>query len=204
MIDTVIFDIGNVLASFRWREFIREFGFDEDTCERIGRAAMKSEAWNHFDAGMDENEVLKEFIKNDPGIEKELRTVFADIGGTIRMYDTSVPFLESLKEAGYKRLILSNLSKKTVRECAKDLVFLDHVDGGILSYRVGLIKPGKDIYLCLMKRYGLDPSSCVFLDDREENILTARKLGMNGIVYKGVKDAAEELEAMGVKTGFAV
>ncbi len=202
MIDTVIFDIGNVLADFRWREFLREFGYDEKTCERIGLAAMKSKAWNDFDAGMDEEKVLEEFIANDPGLEKELRTVFSDIGGTIRMYDTSIPLLESLREAGYRRLILSNLSKKTVRECAKDLVFLDHVDGGILSYRVGLVKPGKDIYLCLMRRYGPDPSRYVFLDDREENIITARELGMNGIVYRGLESAIRELETMGVRFGF--
>ncbi|MBO4374070.1 MAG: HAD family phosphatase [Lachnospiraceae bacterium] len=201
MIDTVIFDIGNVMAKFRWREFLRDFGLDEEICVRIGNAAMKSKAWDDFDAGMDENEVLNEFIANDPGIEKELRMVFSDIGRTIEMYDTSVPWLEALKKAGYRRLILSNLSKKTVRECAKDLVFLDHVDGGILSYRVKMIKPDRQIYRCLIRRYGLNPSHCVFLDDREENIRTARELGMKGIVHKDYESSVIELEKLGVKTG---
>ncbi len=199
MINTIIFDIGNVLAKFRWREFLRDFGFDEEICVRIGKAAMSSKAWNDFDSGMDEEEVLKEFISNDPGIEKELRIIFEDIGRTIEMYDTSIPLLEALKKAGYRRLILSNLSKKTVRECAKDLVFLDHVDGGILSYRVGEIKPGREIYRHLIKRYDLIPSECVFLDDHEENIVTAMELGMNGIVYKGYEEALKELEKLGVK-----
>lgn len=198
MINTIIFDIGNVLAKFRWREFLRDFGFDEKMCARIGNAAMASSAWNDFDAGMDEEEVLKEFISNDPGIEKELRLIFKDIGRTIEMYDTTVPMLEAAKKAGLKRLILSNLSKKTVRECKKDLVFLDHVDGGILSYRVGQIKPGKEIYRMLIKRYDLVPEECVFLDDREENILTAKMLGMNGIVYTGCENALKELEKYGV------
>ncbi|MCR5651875.1 MAG: HAD family phosphatase [Lachnospiraceae bacterium] len=198
MIKNVIFDIGNVLAAFRWREFIKDFGFDDEICERIGNAAMASQAWFDFDAGLDEDLVLQEFISNDPGIEKELRLIFSDIGRTIEMYDTSIPLLEALKAAGYRRLILSNLSKKTVRECAKDLVFLDHVDGGILSYRVGTVKPGQEIYKLLIKRYDLVPSECVFIDDREENIRTATELGMNGIVHKSYENTLNELKDLGV------
>ncbi|MBR5375954.1 MAG: HAD family phosphatase [Lachnospiraceae bacterium] len=202
MINTIIFDIGNVLTDFRWRDYLKDLGFDDDICKRIGDAAMSSSAWNDFDAGKDEEEVLREFIANDPGIESQIRLMFKDIGGTLRMYDTSIPFLEALKEAGYRRLILSNLSQKTVRECSKDLKFLDHVDGGILSYRVGLIKPDSKIFSLLIRRYGLTPCECVFIDDREENVRTARELGMNGIVYSGLESALKELEKLGVSVAF--
>ena len=30
MIKTVIFDVGNVLTEFGWKEFIRSFGYSED------------------------------------------------------------------------------------------------------------------------------------------------------------------------------
>ena len=202
MINTIIFDIGNVLTDFRWRDYLKDLGFDAEICKRIGDAAMRSSAWNDFDAGMDEEEVLSRFIANDPGIESQIRLMFKDISGTLRMYDTSIPFLEALKDAGYRRLILSNLSKKTVRECSKDLKFLDHVDGGILSYRVGLIKPGREIFSLLIRRYGLIPCECVFIDDREENVHTARELGMNGIVYSGLESTLKELEKLGVSVAF--
>ncbi len=198
MIDTVIFDIGNVLTDFRWKDFIDGFGYSEEVKERIANAAFGSDAWNDFDRGVDEETVLKEFIENDPGVEKELREAFSDISGTIKMFDTSIPWLEELKEKGYRRLILSNLSAKTVRECAKDLEFFDHVDGGILSYRVGIIKPDPAIYELLIKRYGLIPENCVFIDDREENIETARSLGMHGIVFTEREEVLKKLEEIGV------
>ena len=199
MIDTVIFDKGNVLTDFRWKDFIDGFGYSEEVKERVANAAFGSDAWNDFDRGVDEETVLAEFIENDPGVEKELREVFSDISGTIKMFDTSIPWLEELKEKGYRRLILSNLSAKTVRECAKDLVFLDHVDGGILSYRVGIIKPDPAIYELLIKRYGLIPENCVFIDDREENIETARSLGMQGIVFTERNEVLKKLEELGVR-----
>ncbi len=198
MINTVIFDIGNVLTDFRWKDFIKEFGYDDELNERIGNAAMGSWAWNEFDRGLDEEKVLQGFIANDPAIEKELRIVFKDIGKTLKMFDTTIPWLDELRGQGYRVLILSNLSAKTVRECAKDLVFLDHVDGGILSYRVRMIKPEPDIYKCLIRRYDLTPSECVFLDDREENVNTAKGLGMNGIVFKNRAYAVEELVKLGL------
>ncbi len=198
MVNTIIFDIGNVMTDFRWQDFISDFGFDKETCERIGKAAMQSPAWNDFDRGLDEEKVLEEFIANDPGVEKEIRTAFKDIGKTLKMFDTTIPWIKELKSRGYRVLILSNLSKKTVRECAKDLVFLDHVDGGILSYRVGMIKPDPDIYNCLIRRYDLTVSDCVFIDDRQENVKTAIELGMNGIVFKSRDQVVEDLKAYGV------
>jgi HAD superfamily hydrolase (TIGR01509 family) len=36
-----------------------------------------------------------------------------------------------------------------------------------------------------MERYGLEPSECVFIDDRPENVAAAKALGMEGIVFEG-------------------
>ncbi len=198
MITTVIFDIGNVLTDFRWKDFVAGFDYSDEIKERVGRAAMGSKAWDDFDRGLPEETVLEEFVKNDPGVEKELREMFKDIGGTLKMFETSIPWLEDLKRQGYRRLILSNLSQKTVRECAHALKFLDHVDGGILSYRVGMIKPEPGIYRLLIKRYDLVPEECVFIDDREENIITAKGFGINGIVFTDRKTVLKELEKLGV------
>ena len=36
MIRTIIFDIGNVLTVFGWKDFLRSFGFDPETEEKGG------------------------------------------------------------------------------------------------------------------------------------------------------------------------
>ena len=57
--DTVIFDIGNVLVDFRWKEFIADFGYDEKTCERIAAASVLSGDWNEYDLGiLSEEEII--------------------------------------------------------------------------------------------------------------------------------------------------
>lgn len=56
--------------------------------------------------------------------------------------------------------------------------------GTVFSYRERCLKPTPEIYRILIERYGLDPSECVFIDDREENADGARQVGMKAIWLK--------------------
>ena len=51
MIRNVVFDIGNVLTDFRWKEFLQDKGFDEAMIKRIAQASVLSPFWNEFDRG---------------------------------------------------------------------------------------------------------------------------------------------------------
>ena len=50
MIRNIVFDIGNVLADFCWREHIQGMGFQGETAKRLGKAMMQSPVWNELDA----------------------------------------------------------------------------------------------------------------------------------------------------------
>lgn len=198
-ITTVIFDIGNVLTDFCWERHFMKLGFSPEIYEKVADATVRSKAWGEFDRGIAEEDVLGMFIENDPSVEAEIRRMFSNIADTIHMYDTTIPWIMDLKSKGYKVLVLSNLSNKTLSECEKDMKFLNYIDGGILSFRDGVVKPEPEIYRLLIERYFLNPEECVFLDDRRENIEAARKFGMHGIVFTTREEALKELEALGVK-----
>lgn len=51
----------------------------------------------------------------------------------------------------------------------------------VTSYDVGIAKPNERIYQELLSRCNADPRACLFIDDRAENIQTARHLGMQTI-----------------------
>lgn len=200
MIKTVVFDIGNVLAGFCWREFFGKFGFPQEIYERVCRATVESETWCEFDRGvMTDDEVLSGFIKNDPGIEKELRRALADLNGLLVRYDYAIPWITQLKEKKYGVLVLSNFAHRTGKECGDALDFLPYVDGGILSYQEKLIKPDPAIYRLLLDRYRLTAEECVFLDDTEKNLTAAAAFGMHTIHFTGQAKAVEELRELGVE-----
>ena len=64
MIRNIIFDIGNVLVDFCWRDHIRSCGYTGETAGRLGAAMMQSAAWREMDRGVwPEEEVLAAFIR---------------------------------------------------------------------------------------------------------------------------------------------
>lgn len=200
MIRTIIFDIGNVLAGFEWQGFFRKFGYSEEIYERLCKATVMSGTWAEYDRGaMSDEEILGAFIKNDPGIEQELRDSLANINGMVVKYDYAIPWIKVLKEKGYQVLVLSNFAGRVLEECKEALDFLEYVDGGILSYKYKIIKPEPEIYQLLIEKYQLNPQECVFMDDIERNLEGAEAFGMHTIHFKNREQALEELRGKGVK-----
>ena len=68
MIKNIIFDIGNVLASFRWKELFQELGFTGETFERIAAATvLHPTMWNEFDRSlMTDEEIITSCIERAP------------------------------------------------------------------------------------------------------------------------------------------
>lgn len=200
MIRNIVFDIGNVLTDFRWRDFLRDKGFDEQMIGRIAKASVESPLWKEYDRGeMDSEELLREFIKRDPQIAEELHRAYDDIHGIVTPRDYAIPWVRELKEKGYGVYYLSNFSSKAYDECADSLAFIPYTDGGILSFQDKVVKPEPQIYLLLLERCGLKAEECVFLDDTPENVEAAKALGFYGIVFQSREQALAELAALGVK-----
>lgn len=135
MIKNIIFDIGNVLVDYCWKEHIARFGFTGETLERIGDAMMRSPQWNEIDRGVWSNEeLLKAFIQNAPELEKEIQLVFSDLSTLVRERPYSVEWIRSLKKEGYRTYCLSNYSYRVETEAAHALSFLKELDGGWFLY----------------------------------------------------------------------
>ena len=200
MVRNIVFDIGNVLTDFRWKEFLMDKGFDMGMVGRIARASVESPYWKEIDRGeWDAETLMEKFISLDPEIEEELRAAYDDIHGMVAPRDYAIPWVKALKEKGYHVYYLSNFSYKAYVECADALRFIPYMDGGILSYREKLVKPDPAIYKRLLERYSLVANESVFLDDLVENVEAAKDLGYHGIVFKSKEQAERELAKLGVQ-----
>lgn len=200
MVKNVVFDIGGVLADFRTQEFMLEKGLDGPTIKRILKASVMNPYWTKFERGeATEEETVQAFVAADPQIEAEIRRAFTDLSGMLVIQDYAIPLVRRLKDAGYGVYYLSNYSKKAYDECGESLAFMPYMDGGIVSFRVGLTKPDPQMYACFLERYGLRAESCVFIDDSAENVAVARELGFAGIVFRTYDALVAELQALGVE-----
>jgi FMN phosphatase YigB (HAD superfamily) len=63
----------------------------------------------------------------------------------------------------------------------------------VLSYKVGTRKPQPEIYRIFLKRSGCRAEEILFVDNIRQNVVTAKKLGMKGIVFKNNRQFKKEL-----------
>lgn len=200
MIKTIIFDIGNVLADFMWKEHFHALGYTGELFERLADATVRSEQWNEVDRGiLTEEEQIQCMVDNDPGIEADIRRCLSNTEGIVKKNDYTISWIQELKQKGYQVLYLSNFSSKAERECAEALDFIPYMDGGILSYQEKVIKPMPEIYQLLIDRYHLEPEACVFLDDTQRNLDGAAEFGIHTIRFENQEQARAELRKLGVE-----
>jgi FMN phosphatase YigB (HAD superfamily) len=77
---------------------------------------------------------------------------------------------------------------------------IHHIGHGALpSFLTGYMKPDREIYAEAERRFGLEPRSTVFIDDREENVDGARACGWSGIVHTNYPATVAALRALGVQ-----
>lgn len=206
MIKNVIFDIGNVLVDFRWRVLMEELGLPEETQAIFAKTVFGSRWWGELDHGIyEEAEILAHFREDNREHLDEFDLVWDNRGRLVEPYAYAVAWIEQLKASGLKVYLLSNYPRDVFTlhtECGC-FPFLDRVDGRVVSGFVKMVKPNADIYEYLLSEYGLAAGECVFVDDREENVETARALGMKGIVFQGYEQARSELDKL-VSSGFSV
>lgn len=202
MIRNIIFDIGNVLTDFRWREFLEDKGFDEAMVERIAQASVLTPLWNEVDRGVwEEEKLIQEFCRMDPEIAPEIRRAYGNVKGIVTKREYAIPWIQELRNKGYQVYFLSNFSYKVYVECMDALDFLPYMDGGILSYQEQVIKPDAEIYRRLMEKYSLKAEESVFIDDTMRNVKAAEALGIYGICFRDKEQAEKELKSLGVDIG---
>lgn len=198
MIKTVIFDIGNVLVHFGWREVFEEFGLEGDELERFADATVRHQAWVDLDEGIITTEEAKEaYAKEVPEYRELIDRIYQEMDKMLVQYDYAIPWIKELKERGYRIYILSNWSKPAYEACQNTaLSFLPLVDGAVFSYRELMIKPNPKIYELICKRYDINPAEAVFIDDTEKNIIAAREYGLHGIHFTSYEQGRAELEEL--------
>ena len=199
-VENIIFDVGNVLMEYGWEPYLKSFGFSEEKYEKIADAVFRSKVWNEQDRGLlPEEEYVNQYVALAPEYEKEIREVMEHTPECMSVYDYADTWVKYLKEKGYHLYVLSNYGSYMLNKNREQMSFLKYMDGVVFSCEVKQVKPEQEIYKTILKKYNLKPEKTVFIDDRKDNCEGAEKAGIRAIQFKSFKQAAAELEKLGVK-----
>ena len=90
--------------------------------------------------------------------------------------------VKELKEKGYGIYLCSNCSVR-LRVFEHEIPGIEYFDGTLVSAEEKLAKPNPAIYERLFEKFHLKAEECFFIDDRQDNIDSAKGCGMDGYCF---------------------
>lgn len=179
-----IFDLGNVIVNI---DFNRVLGVWSDY-SRVPLASLKSqftigEAFHQHERGHISDEQFAHRLGHELGMAlsyEQFTTGWQAIFVGLRKETIAV--MQDLRQQGHRVVVLSNTNQlhcefwpDAYPEVAQS------TDKIYLSQQMGMRKPDAEIYLKLLEEEGFSADSAVFFDDNEDNINSARQLGITAI-----------------------
>lgn len=176
----LIFDIGGVVVD--WNPRYLYDTLITDACERDHFLAEVCPSWWNveLDRGRPFESAVRERVQDHPEWAPYIRAYHQR---WVEMLGGLIPGVEGLllelHAAGAPLYAITNWSAETFPLTRQKFPVLEVFDNAVVvSGDVGLLKPDPRIYEFALERFGLDRKQCLFIDDNQNNVAVARRLGI--------------------------
>ncbi|MBW2609486.1 MAG: HAD family phosphatase [Deltaproteobacteria bacterium] len=193
--EVLMFDLGGVLVDFTGLVNLSML-FPSVDIEEIRHKWLMSPVVKKFETGRcNADEFSSEFIEEwnlDITPEKFLAEFKSWASGP---FDGAVELLESLR-SNYTLVCLTN-SNEIHWDCIKDVMGFDVVFHHLFSsHMIGAAKPDKAAFDYVLNCLEVKPEKVAFFDDNHHNVDSARSLGINAYVVRGLPELIQRLQKL--------
>ena len=113
--------------------------------------------------------------------------------------EVMVAWHEQLKQRGLRSAVLSNMGDVICTHILREHdSWIQRFDALVWSYQVNLVKPDPAIFQHLLEKLAVRPEETLFIDDKMPNIVAARALGMQALLFTSVPQLRADLIAAGL------
>lgn len=202
MIKNIIFDYGGVLVQKgklnRIKEKLAQLLFSGKS--KAKETNLRSEIQGYWNLWKTDQLSEREFFEKARAKYKIRYPIFLIKRHLYSAHQENTELFNLIKvlKKRYKIYLLTNHARAWYDRQEKELNFSRLFDGIVTSFQEKIAKPDVKIYKILIKRYKLNPKECLFIDDQDENLKVARKLGMKTVHYTSNKPLKEELKKSGI------
>ena len=190
-VDVVLFDFGGVFTEspfFAVEGMARDLGLDVQIFAELMFGAYHLDTdhpWHKLERGEITFDQAREGIIDlgkASGMPVDPMDLLIRMSGGNLVREAMVQTLRDIKSAGYLTAIITN-NVREFRDGWRGLIPVDDlIDKVFDSSELGVRKPDQKIYqLALDGMGGIDPKRAVFLDDVEQNVISARDMGIRSI-----------------------
>ena len=192
-----LFDIGNVLANFDFQQLLQTYA--DHAGRPVGpQTDEDEEMYVQVEKGFIGEEEYVAYLNKAKGLNwttDNLHLVWQEI---FSINKRGRALFEKAAANGDGVYTLSNIADYHVRAIENNWNgFLEPMTGLFMSYKMGVRKPDPRIYDMVLEELNAPGDQCFFIDDLQENVEAARKLGIQAHrfvpeTYDDVERAAHE------------
>ena len=124
------------------------------------------------------------------GVGVQPERLSARMQSGLRRDDDTVRLIEDLRATGVPIALVSNAFG---RDCYAGFDLDALADVVVISSEVGVRKPSRRIYAIACERLGIDPHQAIMVDDLQQNLDGAARLGIAGVLHTDAADTRKQL-----------
>ena len=196
---TIVFDLGNTVIRFDHNISAKKIAslFHLDS-KKIYDIFFDSEITRAFEKGALSPREFHKRASALLGIKLPYND-FVKIWNEIFWEDEDTCCLaRELKDLNYRLFLLSNVNRLHFEYIEKKFDIIKIFDELILSFVVGAVKPEYPIFEDVIRRAGGDKASILYIDDREDLVKEALRLGIDSIRFEGAFKLKETMAERGI------
>src|SRR6476469_8315693 len=199
-IQALFWDVGGVLLSNAWDHTERDLAIEHFLLSKPEFEERHTELVVPFEEG---RLSLDEYLE---------RTVFYQSQTFSRgefkqfMFSLSRPKVQSLELArslsskcDYAMVTINNESRDLNKYRIQKFELAEIFDVFVSSCFVGISKPDERIYRLALELTQFSAEECVFIDDRQENLTGAEKVGIRTVLMQDAQQLRRDLQSLGIE-----
>jgi len=201
-IEALLFDLGKVLIDFNFETGVKAL---HASCS-ISRDRLEEVLWDEtWIRGYERGEIstvqFHEYLCKTANLDMPLPH-FRETWSSVFLPGLMVSEeLLAVLKRNYPLILVSNTNEAHFEFVRSKYRVVDYFDHHILSYKVGSLKPDRKIFERAIAAANRPPQALFFIDDREENIIAARELGINAHQFESETALVAALQDAGIEIG---
>ena len=197
MVKNVIFDVGGVLVHWNPEKILTGFYADPEDHRALKQSLFLHPDWRAFNLGeISDAQLVERVALRTQRTPEELEALLGAMRESLDTKADTVRLLRALQTQGVPLYCISDMPVSVYAYLRRRHDFWSAFSGIAISGELGVMKPGREIFEHLLRRHGLPPGECVFIDDMPANAEGARALGLRAIQFEDSRQCARELGAL--------
>lgn len=199
------FDLGNVLLFFDHHLAARQLAALTDwSAERVYEFLFVGDLNERCDAGRVDAAEFCRLYREATGCSADDEAILDAARRIFRVNPPMKAILCQLQAAGHRVGMLSNTCDMHYDYFADGRYrpIPEIFDAVVLSYRLKLVKPGREIYLKATEMAGVEPQEIFYVDDKPENVDGALQAGWDAVQFTTPAAYAADLRRRSVKFNY--